>query len=171
MHCIVNDMLVDVQDIRCVLAVCFTHFWPGRRACLLPLVWVSTRCGFVAQTRGQTFSACGWTSSFSSGYMGTISLTICNVTAPIKAVHRAAFLSYGTQLLHDSANVGWFIVGVCGAPRFSRSEQQVSHCDTSICLRCWNKWVGPLPLVAKSFEQILQWTVVCSRSNATEPNY
>ena len=52
---------------------------------------------------------------------------ICKVTAPIKAVHRAAFLSHGTQLLHDSANVGFFIAGVCGLPRFSRSEQQVSH--------------------------------------------
>ena len=170
MHGIVN-MTCDVQDIRCVLAVCFTHFWPGRWACLLPLVWDRTRCCFVAQTCGRTFSAYGWTSSFSTAYTGTISLTVCNVTAPIKAVHRSAFLSYGTQLLHDSANVGCFIADVCGLPRFSHSVQQVSHCDTCVCLRCWNKWVGPLPLVAKAFEQTLQRMVVCSRSDTTETNY
>ena len=46
-----HDMLVDVQDMRCVLAVCFTHFCPGRRACLLPLdLDIMPRCGFVRQT-------------------------------------------------------------------------------------------------------------------------
>ena len=44
----------------------------------------------------------------------------------------------------------------------SRSEQQVSHCYPGVCLRCWNKCFGPLPLVATAFEQTLQQTVVCS---------
>ena len=54
-----HDMLVDVQDMRCVLAVYFTHFWPGRWACLLPLAWDIPCCGFATQTRGPKISACG----------------------------------------------------------------------------------------------------------------
>ena len=93
-----------------------THFWPGRRACLL-LAWdIMPRCGFVAQTWGWIFSACGWTTGFSAVYAGTISLAICNMTASVKAVHRDPFLSYRTQWLNDSTNPGCFIAGVCGLP-------------------------------------------------------
>ena len=162
-----HDMLVDVQDMRCVLAVCFTHFCPGRRACLLPLdLDIMPRCGFDTNL-GRTFSTCGWTSSFSTVYMSTISSVMCNVTASVKAVRRAPFLSYGAQWLNDSANVGWFIVGVYGLPCSctSRSEKQVSQFDTCICLRGWNKWVGPLSLVGTAFKQTLQ------QSDATKPSY
>ena len=84
-------------------------------------------------------------------YAGIMSLALCNVTASIKAVHWDPFFSYGTRWLNDRANVGCLLAGVCGLPWSctSRSEQQVSHCDACVCLRCWNKWVGPLPLVAK----------------------
>ena len=103
---------------------------------------------------------------------GTVSLVICNVTAPIKAVHQAFFFSYRTQWLNDSANVGCFIASVCGLPRSSGSEQQVSHYDACVCLRCWNKWIGLLPLlVVVAFKQTLKRTVVCSRYNATKPSH
>ena len=83
------------------------------------------------------------------------------MTASVKAVQRDPFLSYGTQWLNDSANVGRFIVGVCGSPRPCAScSEQVSHSDTGVCLRCWNKWVGLLPLVATAFKQTLQRTMV-----------
>ena len=156
-----------------MFAVFITHFWPGTGACLLPLAWDMPCCGFVARTWGQTFSACGWTSSFSTVYAGTISLAICNVTASFKAVHRDPFFSYGTQWLNDYADVGSFIADVCGLLRSctSCSEQQVSHCDACVCLRGWNKFVGSLPLVTTAFKQTLQQAVVCSRSDATKPSY
>ena len=148
--------------MRCVLAVYLTYFWPGRWACLLPLSWDMPFYGFVAEIWGRTFSAWRWTSGFSTVYTGTVSLAICNVTAYIKAIHQAPFLSFGTQWLNDFANVGCFLEGVCGLPHScaSRSEQQVSHCDTCACLRCWNKLVSPLPLVASAFEKILQQIMV-----------
>ena len=73
--------------------------------------------------------------------MGTISWAICTVTASVKTVHRDPFFSYGTQWLNDSANVGCIRAGICGLLRSSSSEQQVSHSDTCICLRCWNNCV------------------------------
>ena len=114
-------------------------------------------CCFETQTCAWTFSACGWTSSLSTVYTGSTSLTICSVTASITA-----------------ANVGCLLVGVCGLQRSCAvvsCSEQMSHCDTCVCLRWWNKCVGPLPLVATAFEQTLQWTVVCSRSDATKSNY
>ena len=44
----------------------------------------------------------------------------------------------------------------------SHSEQQVSCCDTCVCLRGWGKCVGPLPLVPTAFEQTLNsWLAAC----------
>ena len=132
--------VVDEQDMRWVLVVFLTHLWPGTRAvCFL---WLQACCGFVAQTWGPKCSECGWWSSGSSVYTGSMSLTTCSVTASIAAAHRDPFSSYGTQWLNDCVNVCCFIAGVCGLQVCtSRSEQQVSHCDTCVCLRGWNKCV------------------------------
>ena len=140
LNIIVNMTCWLMYNMRCVLAVYFTHFWPGRWVSYL---WLETSCPVVAlqQKPGiEKFSACGWTSGFSTVYTGTISLTIRNMAASA-SVHRYPFLSYGKQWLNDPANVGCFIAGVHGLPRSctSCSEQQVSHCDTCVCLRCWDK--------------------------------
>ena len=51
--------------------------------------------------------------------------------------------------------VQFLLAGLCGLPRSStsRSEQQVSHCDAPVCLRCWSEYVGPLSLVPTAFKQ------------------
>ena len=63
------------------------------------------------------------------------------MTASITTDNRDSFFSYGTQWLNDSANVTCFIAGVSGLPQSSRSEQQVPHSATCVCLRgsmCWD---------------------------------
>ena len=148
-------MLADVQDMRCVLSVYFT--------CLASKTSLSPTSGLMHDplrlcitNLSRTFSTCWWTSGFSTVYTDIIYLAICNLTASVKAVHWDSFFSYGTQWLNDSAKLGCF---------FSW------YSDTCVCLRCWNKWVGLLFFIATAFEQTLQWTVVCSRSDATEPSY
>ena len=71
-----------------------------------------------------------------------------------------------------TANFGCFLAGVCGLLwSYTSHSEQVSHCDASVSFRCWNKWVGPLPLVVTAFEQSLQRMAVCLMSDSTKPNY
>ena len=127
-----------------------THFCPGRRACLLPLVWdIMPSCGLI----DWRFLACGWTSGFSTVYTVMISIAICNLTTSVTAIHRDPFYSYGSQWLNDSTSIGCFLAGVWGLPRSCASRSgQLSHCDAGVCLKDWNKCVGPLSLVTTAFE-------------------
>ena len=83
---------------------------------------------------------CKWTSGFYTGYGHSIFRGMQR-----DCIHKSCplgpFLLDGTQWLNDSASVGCFLVDVCGLPRScsSHSEQQVSRCDTCLCLRWWNK--------------------------------
>ena len=75
----------DVQEMRCVLAVYFTHF--GQEDEPVSYLWLEVSLRLRSTNLGRTFSVYGLTSGFSTVYTGTISLAICNVTASIKAVH------------------------------------------------------------------------------------
>lgn len=74
---------------------------------------------------------------------------------------------------NDSTNVTCFLAGVLGLPLSCETRSATHFCCLAacLCLRCWNKFVVLLPLVATDFRQTLHRTVVCSRSDLAEPNH
>ncbi len=129
-------------------------------------------CSLVTHTWGSIVFSMWTNSGFSTVYMVTMSLAICNATASVIAFHWAPFLSYGIKWENDSANVDCFLASVCELtrPYASRCKQHSSHSAACLCLRCWNKLVVLLPLVVTAFEQTLQRAVVYSRSDTANPN-
>ena len=144
-------MLVDVQDMSCVLAV-FLTATASSGLSHSPLWPRSTNLGW-------TFSACGWTSG-STVYTGTVSLAMCKVTASVKAVHRGPFFSYETQWLNDSANVGCFLAGVCG----------LVQCPTVIHASVWE---AEIKVSVRCLQLQQPVNKLCSGlwSDATKANY
>ena len=132
-------MLVDVQYIRCVLAVfSFSTFLFYTYVFFLHILTKKTslslysgaryHCGFLTQTWCRKFSACGWTSVFPL-YMWAPCLS----------------------RLNDSTNVCCLLAAVCGLLRSRASHNEhFSSSAAFACLRCWNKSA-----------------VVCSRSDTT----
>ncbi len=110
---------------------------------------------------------------FSTVYTDTISLAMWNTTASVMSFHEGPFFSYGILWENDFANVTCFLACVLGLPLSCAtcSATHSSHLAACLCLRCWNKLVVLLLLVAADFRQTLQWTAVCSRSDAAKPNH
>ena len=129
-------MLVDVQDMRCVCLWSFFFFFFllsffGQEDGPVSYLWIEA-CPFAARK----FSACGWPSGLYKHHIFSNMQRDC--------IRKGC--PPGPFFLIQNTMIKWF--RLCWLPWSCSLHLIVNNCPTLMCLRFWNKWVSPLPLVA-----------------------